>query len=263
MRAKSSNTNEFLPERHRLSLIKRRLRAPSPTPKFDENGLDPRPTAADDQEGRLPTRPETGRPSASRSTGKQKSHCRHEAASQRGGPRRRDRLLPSRSSLTPRRFQGKWIKRQGQDNEKSEVHFAPAGIAPRPHCSRPPIPRAASSTALPSAGRTDHGRKPALRRPASLLTRAGAKDQRVAEYGGKRLPAARSRGLCSGPARVSDFCRRGAQSIDNASNRGTEGNKRSVVQARTADDLAAHEFFRPGLHFRWPRLDLQPRRSSR
>ena len=233
MRAKSSNTNEFLPERHRLSLIKRRLRAPSPTPKFDENGLDPRPTAADDQEGRLPTRPETGRPSASRSTGKQKSHCRHEAASQRGGPRRRDRLLPSRSSLTPRRFQGKWIKRQGQDmknlrstSRRPELLLDLIALDRKSH---EPLHR---QLYLRLVELIMDGSLP-VRRPASVLTRAGAKDQRVAQYGGERLPAARSRGLCSGPARVSDLCRRGAQSIDNASNRGNRRERR--IRCPSAD----------------------------
>src|ERR1700722_14089166 len=131
-------------------------------------------------------------------------------------------------------------------NEKSQVHFAPTGITPRSDRSRPQIPRAASPTTLSPPGRTDHGWKPALRRPASVLARARAKDQRVAQHGGERLPAARSRGLCSGPARVSDLCRRGAQSIDKASNRGIGGREGSAVQARTADDLSAHEFFRSG-----------------
>ncbi len=53
-------------------------------------------------------------------------------------------------------------------------------------------------------------------------------------------------GWCSGPARVPDFCRRRAQSIDNAANRGTGRNKRSIVHARTADDVPADEFLRSG-----------------
>ncbi len=122
-----------------------------------------------------------------------------------------------------------------------------------------------------SACRADHGWEPAARGPASVVTRAGAKNQRVAQYGGERVPAARSRGLCSGPARVSDLCRRGAQSIGAASNRGTERREGSVVQTRAEMISQPMNFFglahrrslQPGLadvtHFRSSRFGASSR----
>ena len=137
----------------------------------------------------------------------------------------------------------KWVERQDPRHEESQVHFPSAGIASRPHCSRPQLRRAAASATLPSACRTDHRWEPAPRRPSSVVPRVRAKNQRFPQYGGQRLPAARSRGLCPGPTRVPDFRRRGAQSIDSPSLRATQRGEGPVVQARTADRLAAHELF--------------------
>ena len=93
VRAKSHNASEFFSEKHRLSSIKRRLRALLPTPNSRRTAVKPGP-----QLGTVMTGGEQdawNRTPADRSTDKQKSHSRHEAASSAPTrPSQRRRLLP-------------------------------------------------------------------------------------------------------------------------------------------------------------------------